>query len=220
MRIGGFQKFSLIDYPGKVAAVVFTQGCNFRCGYCHNPQLVLPERYCPAVNEEEILTFLRRRSNRLQGVVVTGGEPTIHGDLDAFLKRLKDLEYSVKLDTNGSRPDVVRSLLERNLVDYIAMDVKAPPEKYREVIGVRMSVALMEECIRVIKASGINHHFRTTVLRQISSVEDRVRILELTEGSRHVWQSFVPQPNMIDPTLMEAGVVTEMDVLTPLNADV
>ncbi|OQX50761.1 MAG: anaerobic ribonucleoside-triphosphate reductase activating protein [Candidatus Cloacimonas sp. 4484_209] len=133
MKIGGFQKVSLIDYPGKICAIVFTRGCNFRCPYCHNPELVLPENYSPLIPEEEIFSFLEKRRGKLDAVEITGGEPTLQEDLTEFIRKIKEMGFLVKLDTNGSFPSVLEKVIYSGLVDYIAMDVKAPLEKYRQV---------------------------------------------------------------------------------------
>ena len=132
MLFGGLQRTTLVDYPGKVAATIFTAGCNFRCPYCHNPELVLPEliKKQPKITEKEILEFLEERQKLLEGVCITGGEPTIQSDLIDFIKKVKDLGFLVKLDTNGSCPNVLNSLIEGKLIDYIAMDIKAPKQKY------------------------------------------------------------------------------------------
>jgi pyruvate formate lyase activating enzyme len=135
MKIGGLQKFSLLDYPGKISAVVFTQGCNFRCPYCHNPELVDPERFQECIPEDEIFAFLETRRGKLEAVTVTGGEPTIQNGLSSFVRRIKDMGFMVKLDTNGSRPEVLEELIRHKLIDYIAMDIKAPLEKYEAVTG-------------------------------------------------------------------------------------
>ena len=127
MVIAGFQKVSLSDFPGKISAIVFTQGCNFRCRYCHNPELVDPARYAAPLAVDAVLDFLAGRVGRIQGVVVTGGEPTLHADLPGLLARIKSLGLAVKLDTNGSRPDVLEEVFRQGIVDYIAMDIKAPP---------------------------------------------------------------------------------------------
>ena len=184
MRIGGLQKLSLIDYPGKLAAVVFTQGCNFRCGYCHNPELVLPREYCPVVPEEEVMVFLRSRQEYLEGVVVTGGEPTVQEDLISFLDKLKRLGYLVKLDTNGSRPEVLKQLISLRLVNYVAMDVKASLGRYREIINAPVPVEKIKESIRLILEAGIPHEFRTTVVKAFHSSQDLLEIRSLAQGAR------------------------------------
>jgi len=185
MIIGGLRKFSLIDYPGKVAAVIFTQGCNFRCGYCHNPGLVDPRRFGTPLSEEEVFQFLRRRQGQLQGVVVSGGEPTIHRDLEEWLRRIRDLGYAVKLDTNGGRPDVVRRLLNERLLDYIAMDVKAPLGKYALLTEGRDYSSQIQESIHLIQTSGIDYQFRTTVVPQLLDREDLRHIRELVNDDPH-----------------------------------
>lgn len=179
MRIGGLLKFSLIDYPGKVAAVVFTQGCNYRCPFCHNPELVLPQLFQEPLLVDDILEFLARRQGQLQGVVVTGGEPTIHNDLPEFLQKIKALGFLVKLDTNGSRPDVLRDLIDRRLVDYIAMDIKSSPEGYCKAAGVPLDIEIVKDAIRVIKVSGLDHEFRTTALKEILSETDMAEVASL-----------------------------------------
>jgi pyruvate formate lyase activating enzyme len=171
IKIGGFVKQSLMDYPGKIAAVIFTQGCNFRCGYCHNPELVLPEliRKSQPISINEIFTYLSDRKNWLDGVVVTGGEPTIHNDLPVFLKSIKNLGYQVKLDTNGSNPHMLEQIIKERLADYIAMDIKTIPvaTKYSQIIGVTDSGSIIEKVIAsitVLKKSEVETEFRTTKL--------------------------------------------------------
>jgi pyruvate formate lyase activating enzyme len=171
MQIGGFVKQSLIDYPGKIAAVVFTQGCNFRCGYCHNPQLVLPELFYKnqSTSVGEILLYLEERKNWLDGVVVTGGEPTIHNDLPVFLKKIKKLGYQVKLDSNGSNPSMLELVIKEKLADCIAMDIKILPDNdaYAEIIGISNVTEIMKKVlssIQILKGASIDVEFRTTAL--------------------------------------------------------
>jgi len=154
MKIGGLQKFSLLDYPGKISAVIFTQGCNFRCAYCHNPELVDPERFQACIPEEEVFAYLKKRRGLLEAVTVTGGEPTIQKGLIPFIRRIKAMGYLVKLDTNGSMPEVLEELIRQKLIDYIAMDIKAPLEKYEDVIGVPVNWEIIRQSIDVIKESG------------------------------------------------------------------
>jgi len=146
MNIGGFQSFTLIDYPNKMACIVFTQGCDFRCPYCQNPELVLGT--AKSIPQEEIISFLWKRRGMLEGVVISGGEPTIQRDLEDFVKRIKDMGYLVKLDTNGHNPHVIQRLID--LLDYVAMDVKAPLYKYEEVVRAKADVKRIEESIRLI----------------------------------------------------------------------
>jgi len=133
MIIGGFQKFSLLDYPDKISAIIFTQGCNFNCSYCHNKELISKEPYDNSINIEEIWNFLNKRWKQLDAVVITGGEPTLQPDLIEFMQKIKNLGFLIKLDTNGSNPDVIKEVIRLKLADYIAMDVKAPLEKSKKV---------------------------------------------------------------------------------------
>ncbi len=198
MKIGGFQKFSLIDYPGKISAVIFVQGCNFRCPYCHNRELVLPEYFSFSVQEEEIIEFLENRKGKIEGVVITGGEPTIFPDLPDLLLKIKRLGYHIKLDTNGSNPQMIKLLIERKLVDYIAMDVKAPLEKYRDVTFSAVDIKKIQESINIIKDSSIQHEFRTTVVNGIHTYSDILKIYNLIKGSdRYVIQNFHPSENLV-----------------------
>ena len=162
MRIGGIQKFSFIDYPKKTSAVIFTQGCNFRCEYCHNPQLVYYNMFQVSIPQEEILAFLESRKNQLDGVVITGGEPTLQPDLIEFIKKVKEMGFLIKLDTNGSNPDVLKQIINQKLVNFIAMDIKAPFDKYNSVCCVPVDISAIKQSIELIKKSGIDFLFRTT----------------------------------------------------------
>jgi len=195
VKLGGLLPLSLSDYPGLVAAVVFTQGCNFRCPFCHNGNLIpLNKRACDLLREDEVFDLLRRRRGRLDGVVVSGGEPTMQTDLSEFLQRLKDLDYAVKLDTNGSRPDVLSDLLARRLVDYVAMDIKAPLPAYERLAGVPVDVAAIRASIALMAGSRIDHEFRTTAVDPLLSVEELDEIRRLVpNGSTYRVQPFRPE---------------------------
>ncbi|MBF0386706.1 MAG: anaerobic ribonucleoside-triphosphate reductase activating protein [Candidatus Omnitrophica bacterium] len=184
MLLGGLLKFTLIDYPGRLAAVLFTQGCNFRCPFCHNPELVLPDLFHAPLGVEEVFVFLEKRRGQLQGIVVTGGEPTLHPDLPEFLARIKALGYLVKLDTNGSRPDVVRKLAEARLVDYWAMDIKSSLANYCKASGVEVDLEAIKTSIAVIKAAGVEYEFRTTALKGLVDDRDIVDIGSLLGSSQ------------------------------------
>ena len=171
MKIGGFHPASFIDYPGRVAAVIFTQGCNFRCPYCHNAGLIDPARPA-AYDTEEIVARLASRRDKLGGVVISGGEPTIQEDLLPFCRRLRELGLAVKLDTNGSRPEVIEQLLAAGAVDYIAMDLKAPLEHYQRLAGVPVAGEKIRRSIALIAAGGIPHHFRTTHFTRLLNAAD------------------------------------------------
>lgn len=193
MKIGGIQKLSLIDYPGKTCAVLFTIGCNMRCGYCHNPELVLPERLADAIPTSEILEFLSRRVDRLQGVVISGGEPTIHQDLPDLIKQIRQLGFAVKLDTNGTNPTMLRQLYKQKLLDYVAMDIKGAPSHYQEIVARPIDMSAIKESIRLIKQSGVDHEFRTTVVKSQISWDDFDEIGQLVQGApRFALQKFRP----------------------------
>jgi pyruvate formate lyase activating enzyme len=202
VKIGGLNTFSLSDFPGKVAAVIFTQGCNFGCPYCHNgsliPQHVPSESLIP---EEHFFEFLECRSNRLDAIVISGGEPTIHRDLPGFLRRIKNMGFAVKLDTNGSEPEVLKKILENNLVDYIAMDIKAPLDNYKKLTGKASPSEGIPESIDIISKSGIEHEFRTTVVEALLTPEDMKAIRKLVPaGSTYRLQKFCPE-HAFDPSL-------------------
>lgn len=193
MKIGGLQKLSLVDYPRHTAVAMFTIGCNMRCGYCHNPELVLPERYADAIPEEDILRFLESRIGRVEGVVISGGEPTMHADLPAFIRRVKALGFLVKLDTNGTNPEMVQGLLVDKLVDFIAMDIKASMARYQEVVARPIDTDAIEQTIALIKKSGVDHEFRTTLVKSQVSPADLIEIGRLVQGSpRYALQKFRP----------------------------
>jgi pyruvate formate lyase activating enzyme len=206
MRIGGLIKFSLIDYPGKVAATIFTQGCNYRCPYCHNADLVLSERFQRPIPEAEVLAFLQKRRGKLKAVVMTGGEPTLQADLPSFLAKIKDMDYQVKLDTNGSSPDVLKGLLNAGLLDYIAMDVKAPLLKYNVLTGVKADVAAVRQSMAIIAGSRVAHEFRTTAVKPLLSYEDIRQLFHLVPAaSVYKLQEFVPRGNTVDGRYAHAG---------------
>lgn len=179
MLIGGLLKFSLIDYPGKVAAVVFTQGCNYRCPFCHNPELVVPELFGPSLDPQEVLGFLEKRRGQLQGVVITGGEPTLHPGLGVFLERIRSMGFLVKLDTNGSSPDILRNLLKRGLLDFVAMDIKSSWQNYCKATGVAADIEKPLDSIRILQCSGVAHQFRTTALKPVLGVEDARSVVKM-----------------------------------------
>lgn len=178
MKICALQKTTLIDYPGRVAATVFTAGCNFRCPWCYSKELVLPELIAaqPVISEEEILAFLKEKQGLLEGVVLCGGEPTLHPDLPDFIGKIKKLGFLVKLDTNGSNPGMLKDLIDKKLVDYAAMDIKLPKDRYELVFGDKLSVNDIEKSIRILKNSSIDFEFRTTVAPGIHTPEDLGRM--------------------------------------------
>jgi len=198
MRIGGFQKVSLIDYPGQISAVVFTQGCNFRCPYCHNPDLVDPCLYKDVQDPEAILSFLDMRKGKLDAVTLSGGEPTLQSDLPAFIQELRKMGYLVKLDTNGGLPETLKALIDIGGMDYIAMDIKAPLNKYASVTRSGIKEGKIKESIDIIMASGMDYEFRTTVVPSLLTHEDLLTIArDIKNARRYVIQRFIPS-NVLD----------------------
>ncbi len=202
MRIIGFIKTSLLDWDGHVVAVLYLPGCNFRCPFCHNKDLVLSPDSMEEVPLEEIEQYVRDNAEFLDGVVVTGGEPTIHSDLPGLLSRLKALGVKVKLDTNGTNPDMLGDVLEAGLVDYVAMDLKAPlDEKYDELAGVDVPIDRVKRSIEVLRNSGVEHEFRTTVVPILLTQKDVERIAAYIGGaSKFAIQQFRPG-STLDPNL-------------------
>jgi pyruvate formate lyase activating enzyme len=181
MKIGGLQPFTLSDYPGHCAAIIFTIGCNFRCPYCHN-KILLDEENARPLTELEVFNFLEDKQGKLDGVVITGGEPTLQSDLEDFIRRVRKLNYKIKLDTNGSKPDILRQLIDNQLVDYIAMDIKAPFAKYPEAAGVDACMAHINESMEIIMQSGVDHVFRTTWDKTLLTADDIETIEKLFTG--------------------------------------
>lgn len=199
MQIHGLNKTTLLDYPGHVAATVFTGGCNFRCPFCHNAGLVLEPGRQECIAEEEALAHLKKRKGILTGVCITGGEPTLQKDLADFLGRIKALGYLVKLDTNGYNPKVLQELLRENLLDYVAMDIKASRENYARAAGVPgLDLTRIQESIDLLQKSGLPYEFRTTVVKGIHSVEEFREIGRWLSGSRAYYlQSFRENENVL-----------------------
>ena len=182
--IKGLQRVSIIDFPKRICAVVFTGGCDFRCPYCHNPELVVGWENLPTISEEEVFSFLENRRGLLDGICVTGGEPTIHKRLPNFIRKTKKRGFQVKLDTNGTNPSMIEELINVGLLDYIAMDIKATPEKYNIASGVSANLEDIEKSIKLIIDSNVEYEFRTTVFPDFFSTEDGKRIGEWLKGAR------------------------------------
>ena len=190
MKISGFQKLTLLDFPGHTACTLFTSGCNMRCPFCHNTPLVkgtAEESY----EEEEIFSYLRKRQGLLDGVAITGGEPLLQKDIVSFIANIKQLGYKVKLDTNGSKPEILKELIDLSLVDFIAMDIKNSKEKYSLTSGVEINLADIEKSVDIIKTSGIPHEFRTTVVKELHTENDIEAIaLWLGSSEKYYLQQF------------------------------
>ncbi len=201
MIIGGLQKLTLIDYPGKIAATVFFIGCDFRCPFCYSPELVLPEKIKkqPRISEKEFFEFLKEKKGLLEGIVLCGGEPTINSDLPKFIKKIKKNGYAVKLDTNGSFPEMLRYLIDKKLIDYVALDIKAPREKYEKVTGGRANVKYIERTVSFLKENKIDYEFRTTVVPAFLKKEDILKIAQWISGAKKYYlQNFRPEKTL-DP---------------------
>ena len=191
MRICGLQKLTLLDYPKKTACTVFLGGCNFRCPFCHNGNLA-EENYDTLISEDEFFSFLKKRSGLLDGVCITGGEPTLNPDLKDFIEKIKSLGYLVKLDTNGTNPKMLLELIQNNLIDYVAMDIKNSKSFYSETAGISgLELEKIEESVRILKTSGIDYEFRTTVVSELHTKENIEDIGKWLKGSKKYFlQSF------------------------------
>ncbi|MFO0743680.1 MAG: anaerobic ribonucleoside-triphosphate reductase activating protein [Candidatus Paceibacterota bacterium] len=203
MLLAGLQKNSLIDFPGKISCIVFTLGCNFRCDFCYNPSLVLHERFSKELlKEEDFFNFLEERKGLLDGVVVTGGEPTLHKDLNLFIKKIKDLGFAVKLDTQGSSPKFLEQILKEGNVDYVAMDIKAPLEKYQKITNSHFDPNLISESIKILKDhkkenKNFDYEFRTTIVAGDLDKTDFEKIGNMIKGSsKYYLQEFHPEDDL------------------------
>lgn len=218
MKIGGLQKFSLLDYPGHLSAIVFTQGCNFRCQFCYNPMLVTPsgaqsralnspdslsggevKEASQRISEDGLFDFLKERQRKLDAVVITGGEPTLHRDLPQFIRRIKEKGFKVKLDTNGTNPLMLGDIVSEKTVDYLAMDIKAAPLKYDLVAGVQPDLANIEKSVKIIKGSGLPYEFRTTIVPELIATEDIAAMGEMIKGAKKWYlQQFVSNTDLVN----------------------
>ncbi len=199
MHIAGVQKLTLLDFPGHIACTVFLSGCNLRCPFCHNASLVLSRPDAPAgMDSEELLAFLQKRRGRLQGVCITGGEPTLYPDLPELLRQIHLLGYAVKLDTNGTNPDMLRAVLAEGLADYVAMDIKNSPSRYSETCGGVDVLDKVKESAALLMQSGIDYEFRTTLVHPLHTREDLTAIGQWLAGAkRYFLQQFVDSGDLI-----------------------
>ena len=219
MKIGGFEGLTLTDFPGKVACIVYTVGCNFRCKYCYNIDLLSEHNYKQSgrkeVLEKKFFKYLKSNKKMLDGVAITGGEPCLNKSIIPFCKEIKDLGFDVKLDTNGSNPEVLKELIDKKLIDYIAMDVKAPLEKY-DIVGYKKDVSKINESIELIKASGLPHEFRCTMTPELG-IEDFTKIAELVRGSQLYLQDLLYEANFFDNNIKDLVPFSEKDKKTILR---
>jgi len=213
MIIGGLEKLTLLDYPEHLAAIIFTQGCNFRCHFCYNPLLVLPragadarEKGLSELSPQNLFLFLRERVGRLEGVVITGGEPTLHPDLPDFIADIKALGYLVKLDSNGTNPEMLERLIKDKLIDYIAMDIKAPLARYSEVIGAPVDCNKLAKSVKIIMSSGLPYEFRTTVVPGLLTEADFRPMGEIIKGAgKWYLQNFKSDTDLVDAAYLGHG---------------
>ncbi len=200
MLIGGFQKMTMLDYPGKVACTIFTYGCNLRCPFCHNATLVIDE--ASLFSEEDIFTYINKRKGILDGVCVTGGEPLLQPDIIPFLKRLRETGLLIKLDTNGTYPEKLEKIIDLGLVDYVAMDIKSSLDSYEKAVGTKINPADIEKSVKILLRDRVDYEFRTTVVRELHKKEDFIKIGELIKGAkRYFLQCFKDNENLIGENL-------------------
>lgn len=202
MKISGFQKLTLLDFPEKVACIIFTQGCNFKCSYCQNSVLISQKCYEP-IPEDEIFEYLKKRKKVLDGVVISGGEPTIQKDLYDFIEKIKKMGFSIKLDTNGNNPIILKKLLDNNLLDYVAMDIKNIFSEYKEVAKINVNIDNIKESIKLLCNSNIPHEFRTTIIKNIHSIQNILEICSYFDKKEKIYiQNFEQSENVIDKKLV------------------
>lgn len=201
VKVHGFNKLTLLDYPGRLACTIFLGHCNFRCPFCHNAGLVLDPENEPVIPIEEILGTLKKRKGILDGVCITGGEPTVHKKLPEFIQQIKKMDYSVKLDTNGTNPQMVQDMVKAGLLDYVAMDIKNAPDKYGETAGIaRVDLEAVNETVEFLKSGKVDYEFRTTVTRELHKKEDFLKIRKWLSGSRRYFlQAYKESEQVIHP---------------------
>ena len=210
--IGGFQKTSLLDFPQKIACIVFTPRCNFQCGYCHNPELNGKKE--AVIELPSFFSFLESRKGKLDGVVITGGEPTLQKGLYQFIFEIKSMGFAVKLDSNGSNPEILKKLINDKLIDYVAMDIKAPFDKYHDVIKTKIPLENIKESIDFLLKGNVDYEFRTTVVKEQLSFDDFEKIGELIKGAnKYFLQKFVPSKTL-DKDFMACSTYSNLEFET------
>lgn len=219
MKIGGFQKMTVQDFPEKIACIVFTPGCNFKCPFCHNSSLVTNE--AELIDQDEIFSYLNKRKGILDGVCISGGEPLLHGEaLFEFMKKIKEMGFLIKLDTNGSFPDLLKSAIDMKLLDYVAMDIKNCPDKYATTAGItNLDISKIEESIKILTSGSVDYEFRTTVTKELHSPQDFVKIGQWIQGAkRYFIQNFVDSGSILSngcSALDNQGLNALLDAVLP-----
>lgn len=214
MNIYDINKLSLLDFPGRVSAIIFLSGCNMNCGYCYNSDLKIKSE--GRLSEDEVLDFLKSRIGKIDGVVITGGEPTINNELPSFIKKIKDLGLLVKLDTNGTNPRMIEYLIDNSLVDYIAMDIKTNPLKYSVVTNTKNNIEDILNSVDIIKNSNIEHEFRTTVYN-IHTLDDLINIAKLVSPSKYFLQDFKKNEKVSDKNIFSKDSKTLEEYVITCN---
>jgi len=216
MKIGGLQKTSLLDYPKNVSAIVWTAGCNFHCPFCYNKDLV--DGNAKLISEEEIFSFLEKRKGIIDGLVISGGEPLMQKDIVDFITRVKKLGYLIKIDTNGMYPEKLKELIDKKLVDYIAMDIKAPKKKYDKLTGVKTDIKKIEKSIEIIKNSSVDYEFKTTFVPELLTRDDIISIAKWLEGSKRFYlQQFKNNVDLISLKLQNTAPHLEEELIDTLK---
>ncbi|MDD4606965.1 MAG: anaerobic ribonucleoside-triphosphate reductase activating protein [Patescibacteria group bacterium] len=216
MQFNGFQKTSLIEWPGKIVSIVWVAGCNFRCPFCYNRDLVLKNTNLKIFEESKILEYLEENKNLIDGLMITGGEPTLQPELADFLAKVHQLNLKVGVESNATRPEIIENLLKNKLVDYLAVDIKAPLEKdkYKKLTGVEIDVEKIKKSIKLIKDSDIEYEFRTTIIPGLLNKDDILEISQTLKGAqRYVIQRFIPQETMINHDLVEIKPYSKEELL-------
>lgn len=202
MTISGIQKLTLLDYPELTSCLIFTQGCNFRCPYCQNSSLILDKNEDGKIDEEEIFAYLEKRKKLIDGICISGGEPLLQKDLEKFIIKVKNKGFKVKLDTNGSNPNKLKKFIDKNLVDYVAMDIKNSFDKYDETIGMKIDIDKVKDSIEILKKSKIDYEFRTTIVKEYHTLQDIENICNyIGKDSKYYLQNYRYCETVIDKSL-------------------
>ncbi len=216
MKIGGIQKTSLLDYPDVISAIIWTVGCNFRCPFCYNKEIVIGN--VQPVSEKEVMSFLEKRKGMLEGLVISGGEPLMQKDISDFCEKVKKMSYLIKIDTNGMYPEKLKELIDKNLIDYVAMDIKASKKKYEKLTNVKVNIKKIEESINLLQNSKIDYEFRTTFVPKLLTKDDIIDIAKWLNGSKKFYlQQFKPNSPLISAKLEDFTPYTKKELADTLE---
>jgi pyruvate formate lyase activating enzyme len=216
MKIGGIKKTSLLDFPDTISAIIWTIGCNFRCPFCYNREIVLGR--VEIISEEEVFSFLEKRKEMLEGLVISGGEPLMQKDIAQFIEKVKKIGYLVKIDTNGTYPKKLKELIDKKLIDYIAMDVKAPKNKYDDLTGVKTDIKKIEKSIEIICNSSVNYEFKTTFAPKLLTKKDIIEVAKwLKDSKRFYLQQFNNEANLLSPKLQNSSPYSKDELIDTLK---